>query len=392
MEINYKSFYTYINGGIDMNNWVEITIFVLCILLVHLIGLSTQALSGKQYFYGVYVKNIEIDDSIKKELHKEYKKRLNLSFLLVIVMFIAFGVVIDINPGLNIAIFSLVYVGLMTLCLKKSYDDVKLIKNNYLLNHVEENIKKDITKKPLIIDTELLDAKAKIKKKFTVLYGICIGLSILSLLYVAINYSSMPDVIITHWGGSGKPDGFSDKTFLNVFFTNFIDLSMVVLLSYLGVGMIGLKTHIDSNNLEVNRKKAIKYLNGMGYSYLLLILSMQSMTTTIPIFMVRQSNIPVSIIIFGCIIPIFVSVVFGYYYIMLRSLKPINKNSYNCENDDDKWIYGFIYYNKDDPSLMVDKRFGLGGSINFGNPKGMLIGIVLLVITVGSLLLPFIIK
>lgn len=373
-----------------MNNWVEIIIFILSILLVHLIGLSTQALSGKQYFYGVYVKNIEIDDNVKKILHKEYKKRLNISFLLVTLMFVIVVVMLDTNPGSNIAIFLLLYIGFMFLCLKKSYDDVKLIKNNYLLNHKEEDTKKYLPQKPLIVDTELINAKAKIKKKFTVLYGICVGLSLISLLYVAINYSSLPDVIITHWGGNGKPNGFSDKNLFNVFFTNFIDLSMVVLLSYTGIGMIGLKTPIDMNKLEINRKKAIKYLNGMGYSYLLLILSLQSMTTTIPVFMIKQSNIPIGIFIFGCIIPIFISVAFIYYYIMLRSLRPVNKNSYNCEDDDEKWIYGFIYYNKDDPSLMVEKRYGAGVSINFGNPKGMAIGIILLVIAVGSLILPFI--
>lgn len=372
-----------------MNNTVEIIIFILSILLLHLIALGTQALSGKQYFYGVYVKNIEISEDIKKKLHKEYKKRLNIYFLVVILLFIVFATVINTNPGLNIALFIIVYVILMTLDLKKSYDDVKFIKNQYIKEHEEARNKNNIEIKLLDVDEELEIKKEKIKKKFTILYGICIALSLISFLYVAINYNSLPDVIITHWGVSGKPDGFSQKNIFNVFFINLIDISMVLILAYFGLGMIGARTYIDNNNIEVNRKKAIKYLNKMGYSYLLLILSMQSITTTIPMFMVKQSNIPMWLTIFACIIPIFISIAFVYYYMMLRSLRPVKKGAQSLEDDDEKWIYGFIYYNKEDPALLVETRFGAGGSINFGNPKGMAIGIILLVITVGSILLPF---
>lgn len=373
-----------------MSIWVEFTIFILLTLLIHLIGLSTQALSGKQYFYGVYIKNIELDERSRNKISKAYKKRLNLSFMLVVLLFLLFGVVLDINPGLNIALLMLLYVAFMTFCLKKAYDEVKLLKEQYLISHEIDIEKKEIIQKKLTIDTELLKEKAKIKKKFTILFGFCVGLSILSLIYVISKYNSLPDVIITHWGASGKPDGFSDKTIFNVFFTNIIDISMVILLAYMGIGMIGMKTYIEPSNIEVNRKKAIKYLNGIGYSLLLLTLSVQMMTTTIPIYMVNQSNIPIGIVIVGCIIPVPISVALIYYYMMLRSLRPIDKNTYNCEDDDEKWIYGFFYYNKEDPSVLVDKRFGAGGTINFGSPKGKAIGIILLVITVGSLILPFV--
>ena len=36
--------------------------------------------------------------------------------------------------------------------------------------------------------------------------------------------------------------------------------------------------------------------------------------------------------------------------------------------DDDRfWKMGFIYFNRDDPALMVPKRFGIGYTINMGN-------------------------
>lgn len=38
--------------------------------------------------------------------------------------------------------------------------------------------------------------------------------------------------------------------------------------------------------------------------------------------------------------------------------------------DDDKyWRGGLFYINREDPALMVPRRFGLGWTLNFGNPR-----------------------
>jgi len=39
------------------------------------------------------------------------------------------------------------------------------------------------------------------------------------------------------------------------------------------------------------------------------------------------------------------------------------------KDDDDKWILGSIYYNKNDPAWMVEKRLGVGWTVNFAHPK-----------------------
>jgi uncharacterized membrane protein len=47
---------------------------------------------------------------------------------------------------------------------------------------------------------------------------------------------------------------------------------------------------------------------------------------------------------------------------------------------DDRWIGGIFYYNRDDPALWVEKRMGIGWTLNFGRPGSWLIlgGILLL--------------
>lgn len=373
--------------------FLNYVIFILIILFTHIIALSTQMLSSNQYFFGVYIKQITLEEDSKKQINKDFKRKLNISLLLTILIYLILKDIFNLNLGANIIISITIYFVLFYLILMDEYKKVKYIKDTYLAN-LEiiqcENKDKISAKVTITEDKVLIEQKKKLIKKFKILFSICIGLSAISFLYVLVSYKDMPDIIITHWGSGGKPDGFAKKNIIDVFFVNGLDISLVLLFAVMGIGSISGNTYIDTENLEVNRKKAIKYLNGIGYSFFALTLSMQSITTTTPIFMVQEKNIPMWLTIGVCILPIFISAAMIYYYLMLSSLKPKSRNIYTVENDDEKWIYGFIYYNKEDPKLMVEKRLGAGWSMNMAHPLGKFITILLVVITVGSLLIGFI--
>lgn len=58
-------------------------------------------------------------------------------------------------------------------------------------------------------------------------------------------------------------------------------------------------------------------------------------------------------------------------------------------DDDRYWIGGVFYNNPDDPAILVPKRYGMGWTVNFGNPRGrlfmfatLLIPLVLLILTI----------
>lgn len=368
-------------------------VFILLILFTHLIALSTQLLSSKKYFFGVYVNEINLEEDFKSEINKDFKKKLNLDLFLSIIIYVILKSIFNLNIGLNIVICNTIYLILFFEILRIEYKKVKYIKVIYL-NNMElcnNGNKEDKTVRVIIEEDKILAEKKKsLIKKFKILFGICISLSLMSFIYVLINYNNMPDIIITHWGAGGKPNGYSKKNIIDVFLLSFIDISMVIMFSAIGIGTIKCNTYIDDDNLEINRKKAIKYLNALGYSLFALTLSIQSVTTTIPIFMVKEKNIPMWLTIGSCIIPMFIGVVLIYYYIMLSSIKPKIRNMYTVENDDEKWIYGFIYYNKDDTRLMVEKRLGMGWSINMAKPMGQFITMILALMLVGSLLICFI--
>jgi uncharacterized membrane protein len=51
--------------------------------------------------------------------------------------------------------------------------------------------------------------------------------------------------------------------------------------------------------------------------------------------------------------------------------------------DNTKWKLGLFYVNRDDPSLVVEKRFGIGYTINLGNPKAVTALVLFLVLVLG---------
>lgn len=58
--------------------------------------------------------------------------------------------------------------------------------------------------------------------------------------------------------------------------------------------------------------------------------------------------------------------------------------------DNDRYWYGGVFYNNpDDPDILVPKRFGLGWTVNLGNPKGRLFIIIALLLPLVLVILSF---
>ena len=191
-------------------------LFILLILFVHVIALSTQSLSSKKYFFGVYVNEIIIEEDSKTKINKDFKRKLNISLFLSVIIYMILKSIFNLNIGANIIISTTVYFVLFFFILKVEFKKVKDIKYDYLRKVKNNQI---VHERVIVKEDEILhNQKKKIIKKFKILFGICLSISLISFLYVLINYKNMPDIIITHLGADGRPDGYSQKNIINVFF------------------------------------------------------------------------------------------------------------------------------------------------------------------------------
>jgi uncharacterized membrane protein len=55
-------------------------------------------------------------------------------------------------------------------------------------------------------------------------------------------------------------------------------------------------------------------------------------------------------------------------------------------DDDRYWKWGLLYYNPDDPAVWIEKRFGIGWTLNFGNPVAVGLFVVLLLVIAAGII------
>lgn len=96
----------------------------------------------------------------------------------------------------------------------------------------------------------------------------------------------------------------------------------------------------------------------------------------------EQSVVALIIICVAAIVPgIAVSVVYGQSG--SRLLRRMGASGGLAFDDDEHWKAGVFYVNREDPSVVLPKRFGIGWAMNWGNPRSWLLTVALIALVVG---------
>ncbi len=89
----------------------------------------------------------------------------------------------------------------------------------------------------------------------------------------------------------------------------------------------------------------------------------------------------VTISVVYCLFP-FVLCILSWQTINKQRRKLLEGRELLLPEDDDNWIGGMFYYNKSDSRFMVEKRVGIGTTVNMAKPSAKIIGIVTVVFTI----------
>ncbi|AOV07264.1 DUF1648 domain-containing protein [Sporosarcina ureilytica] len=202
------------------------------------------------------------------------------------------------------------------------------------------------------------------------------------IIYTTIHYPSLPELIPTHWGIDGQPDAFTEKT-------PFSAIALLLILLIMQGMMVGINelTKRSGIKIQANRKKKSRaqQLAFRKYSSWLLFATALLLTILFAFLqlMTIHENIGGTAIVLA--LPIaFIIIIFGmtavYAFKVGQGGARLDVQITEEEvegitnfDDDQYWKLGVIYVNKDDPSIFIEKRFGVGWTVNFGNPISYLI-------------------
>lgn len=342
--------------------------------MLYLLLYNMQNFIGKKQFYGVSLPSEYSNLPQFKALDKKYKNLLKIGFIVIILFCSIIIYVFNKNDfassmGIFAAIGYNFYVYLIV------HNDCKDLKSEILAKDGISN-----NKQRAIVDMEFLNKRDNLVQKFKALYLLPVLLTLVSSILYLVNFTSLPELIPVHWGLSGIADRFIEKTYTNIILISIGQLILVSLVSFMAINSLRTRVTIDTEYVERSRNENIIFLKKLGYSFFLLQLSTALLFTNTIISAIYSSNISSYLVMFISAIIIISSIYL--IYIFIKNVKSKNITTYAPDDDEAFWIWGCIYNNPNDPSFMVQKRFGIGFTVNIGNPLGKIfaIGTVLILI------------
>lgn len=207
------------------------------------------------------------------------------------------------------------------------------------------------------------------------------------LLTLAIGlalYPSMPDLIPMHGDFAGNVDSYAEKSIGAVFgFPLLMEAFMALVFFGCHAVMVRSKRPTDPGAPATS---ALAYgLFARAQSILLLIMGVV-INAGIGIGFLLSSAGIITLVQFGvamvvvCVLVLVGSIALSVVYGQAgsRLFKRMQGDDYLPDDDDEHWKLGIFYMNRDDPSVFLPERFGIGWTINFARPAAwILIGCLL---------------
>ena len=356
-----------------MERWMILFNINLMLILLFLLTYFLNKVSNNGIFFGIRFPLEYLKEEKLINIEKSYKKVVMIFFivLFVITNLIIFNFNIYDNYRLNvfIGVFIIVVMIAVNAIYIPYYIKVKELKKENGWTYEKRNF--------VITDTTLRKPKKddKLRPINNNWFLFLLIVPIVIIMITIYRYNFSPETI-NFMGISNIEFGKLSIKEVFVLFQFPIAQLFTITLMYI-INKIIVNSRVDLNSGEIEksiiRKKKFRRLG----SILMLFTSIEItiMFSTLQIAMLYSFNITMINNIFSIIIAITMFLFMIEFIKIGQGGRNINEETEKDElykDDDDKWILGGLYFNKNDPAWMVEKRRGIGWTINFANPKGWL--------------------
>lgn len=364
-----------------MDIWINI-FNILVLLILGCLFYFMPKFMGNYSCFGVTINDEILKDERIADYKKSYAKGILLFTFCVIAISIALSFIMNINAFINIFVVLVFAQIIVTYQIYYNFHKkVKEIKNEYIKDDEEVNV----------IAYEIDESKEFkiVPYIWFIVYIILIGIT----AYITLDkYDSLPAKIVTQIDGAGNPSTIVDKSYGVVMMMPLVQLFLTITFVFTNMVFKITKKVSGISKTKVSFEQERKYryywsiaLYVMGIVMLLIMGFAQ--LSIIEIFKIESIGI-ISLIAVGVILVGFIVLAFITGQNGARIKDDNKKNEDVIEKDDDNsWIGGIIYFNKNDPSVFVPKRFSIGTTLNFASPYAWLFFGVIIAIVVVTLVI-----
>ncbi|WP_055106519.1 DUF1648 domain-containing protein [Paenibacillus ihumii] len=221
----------------------------------------------------------------------------------------------------------------------------------------------------IAVDTSFHRRKLVLSNKW---YIIHVGLTLISAAAALLYYDRIPEQIALKFDMQGNVINSAAKSYATVLFPNIMQLLIIALFIFVNWSILRSRQQLSAGNPEHSVRQNTIFRRRWSIFTMLSGLAMVSLFSFVQLNMIYPLESSIVMLV-SLIIPIFV-VLFAIALSFTtgqggsRVERPESGSPVQPVNDDAYWKLGAIYYNPNDPSFFVEKRVGIGWTMNFAHP------------------------
>lgn len=357
---------------------VSLVISTLIILFLTIVQTVVPYLVKRTVIFGVTIPEQYLRDNKLTQYKKQYSIFTIIIGLIALAAYIVWAVNNQLFEEQIVIVGTFIEFGIIIISLSLYFYFHGKVKQLKQINKWTENLKQvKVTDLSIRSQDEMLPW-------FVYLFPMIITIGL--IVYTVMNYNILPDQIPTHWGPTGEPDAFTAKTpFTAVQMPGFLLLMQIMFLGiHIGTKKSGIK--LSATNAVASRRRQLGMRKYSSWLMFFVVLVMTMLFTFFQLTTIHKdlfAGTSMQIIIpFGFLALILIATITFSIKVGRsdKEIDPIIEGDITDIDEDRYWKGGLWYFNKNDPSIFVEKRFGVGYTLNFANPLGYLIVLLPLLI------------
>lgn len=254
---------------------------------------------------------------------------------------------------------------------------------------LENNFQTDKKIERTVIDLHYQKELKTISTKLMV--AIQLFIVLLTIGVTLLFYRMIPERFPVHWGINMKPDRYAEKNWLSVLSLPMIQLILIPVLTLSQYSFIRAKQKLSPLAPVSSSFKSKKFRQAWSIYFLVVTVLTQLLFSSIHFSSLFSMNEAIHLGIFVILIYVCVLVLYSLFLtfkygqggekLLLLDDEEIKNANVSEVDEEAYWKWGLVYFNKQDPSIFVEKRFGIGSTMNMARWQSwaFVAGIVLIV-------------
>ncbi|WLV25020.1 DUF5808 domain-containing protein [Aciduricibacillus chroicocephali] len=362
------------------------TILLITVLLmvpVNFILAITPYITRQTEVFGVIVGGDYVKDALFRKWRRQFAVTAGIVQFLLIIVFVGVEVLGSMDENSMAILFSIVLlcqiiaVAIIYMIFHKKMKELKKTQPELFRNHERVRISTNFRKQKLTVSNYW--------------FLIPTFITVVTILVTYRMYGQIPDRIPLQYNLNGEAVEFTEKSKQTAFMLPAIQLSMTVLFLFINIIIRKAKQQVEGRDMEADMQRNVifryRWSIFLLFTAVLLVLMFAtiqaSLIWTMPEKLLIIMPFLFTAIILGATIYLTITTGQGGSRIRIEGETASPDSPYVGRDEDKYWKFGLFYFNKNDPSIFVEKRFGIGWTNNWAHPISWLFIIIVIILAVG---------